>query len=86
MQRCLARFFWLGPRCGNRERGARRNSSPPTSSAGIAQPEYGGDVAGSSKTASGGPHLAWNRYEVPIGTVAIEGMTLDMKPYPFPLR
>ena len=25
-------------------------------------------------------------YEVPIGTVTIDGMTLDMKPYPFPLH
>src|SRR5512145_1638310 len=25
-------------------------------------------------------------YEAPIGTVAIDGMTLDMQPYPFPLR
>jgi outer membrane protein assembly factor BamB len=25
-------------------------------------------------------------YDVPIGTVVIDGMTLDMKPYPFPLQ
>jgi outer membrane protein assembly factor BamB len=25
-------------------------------------------------------------YDVPIGTVTIDGMTLDMKPYPFPLQ
>ena len=59
-----------------------------------AEPQYGGDssrvvlhfLEDDSKQAVRISLLGIGGYEVPIGTVAIDGMTLDMKPYPFPLR
>jgi outer membrane protein assembly factor BamB len=59
-----------------------------------AEPEYGGEssrvvlhfLEDNSKQAVRISLLAIGGYEVPIGTVTIDGMTLDMKPYPFPLR
>ena len=59
-----------------------------------AEPEYGGDssrvllhfLEEDGKQAVRISLLGIGGYDVPIGTVTIEGMTLDMKPYPFPLR
>jgi outer membrane protein assembly factor BamB len=59
-----------------------------------AEPEYGGEssrvvlhfLEDGGKQAVRISLLGIGGYEVPIGTVAIDGMTLDMKPYPFPLR
>lgn len=59
-----------------------------------AEPEYGGEssrvvlhfLEESGKQAVRISLLAIGGYETPIGTVTIDGMTLDMKPYPFPLR
>jgi outer membrane protein assembly factor BamB len=59
-----------------------------------AEPQYGGDssrvvlhfLEDNGKQAVRISLLGIGGYEVPIGTVAIDGMTLDMKPYPFPLR
>jgi outer membrane protein assembly factor BamB len=59
-----------------------------------AEPEYGGEssrvvlhfLEDNGKQAVRISLLAIGGYEVPIGTVAIDGMTLDMQPYPFPLR
>jgi outer membrane protein assembly factor BamB len=59
-----------------------------------AEPQYGGDssrvllhfLEENGKQAVRISLLGIGGYDVPIGTVTIDGMTLDMKPYPFPLR
>jgi outer membrane protein assembly factor BamB len=59
-----------------------------------AEPEYGGEssrvvlhfLEDAGKQAVRISLLGIGGYEAPIGTVTIDGMTLDMKPYPFPLR
>ncbi len=59
-----------------------------------AEPEYGGErsrvvlhfLEEDGKQAVRISLLAIGGYEVPIGSVAIDGMTLDMKPFAFPLR
>src|SRR3954453_22794903 len=59
-----------------------------------AEPEYGGEgsrvvlhfLEDDGKQAVRLSLLGIGGYEVPIGAVAVGGMTLDMKPYPFPLR
>ena len=59
-----------------------------------AEPEYAGETSRvvlhfleeDGKQAVRISLLGIGGYDVPIGTVTIDGMTLDMKPYPFPLR
>ena len=59
-----------------------------------AEPQYGGEssrvllhfLEENGKQAVRISLLGIGGYDVPIGTVTIDGMTLDMKPYPFPLR
>jgi len=59
-----------------------------------AEPQYGGEssrvvlhfLEENGKQAVRISLLGIGGYEVPIGTVSIDGMTLDMQPYPFPLR
>jgi outer membrane protein assembly factor BamB len=59
-----------------------------------AEPEYGGETSRvvlhfleeNGKQAVRISLLGIGGYDVPIGTVTIDGMTLDMKPYPFPLQ
>jgi len=59
-----------------------------------AEPHYGGEssrillhfLEENGKQAVRISLLGIGGYDVPIGTVTIDGMTLDMKPYPFPLR
>jgi outer membrane protein assembly factor BamB len=59
-----------------------------------AEPQYGGEssrvllhfLEEGGKQAVRISLLGIGGYDVPIGTVTIDGMTLDMKPYPFPLH
>lgn len=59
-----------------------------------AQPQYGGEssrivlhfLEENGKQTARLSLLGIGGYEVPIGTVTIAGMTLDMKPFPFPLH